>query len=393
MDRLVERGHPQPSPSGSCGVRGAEISHSHELTQNLREKPAAAPPAEVVARFLSGKKGPNQELPFLRAVRGMCEASKSRGLRTLPFSKEAVGEEILEIMEVPFFAISEAFVEATETVKKLIQFQPPLGPDLRSSIVAWALLLVVSGSPGQTSPSAWYIQCRLITLSRRGRVASCRFRGARGQVFPGVLRSSCAKSDLPRHPATWLQSSCPATRSRAASLSSCLLHFAGRQPSFKIQDSAAPGTLLVQLAVSLVDLNTQGTETLCQLHRLLLYQRGLVNTVERSAGFPSENTAMPRREGSTRRPKGPRWDSNPGQPWKERYLHLLHVGKVFWGRLTQTQKEALSVAAWGNVSHLAQDWMREGSLVLLYSRLGRAHKLLEEEEEEEDLRMSLSALL
>uniref|UniRef100_A0ACB8FUL2 Uncharacterized protein n=1 Tax=Sphaerodactylus townsendi TaxID=933632 RepID=A0ACB8FUL2_9SAUR len=271
---------------------------------------AVAPPALVVAGYLSGKKGPNQELAFLQAVRGVCEACKGRGLRTLPFSKQAIGEEILvsetegsgkgreedpEIMEEDFFDLSETFVEAMATVKKLSQFQPPLGTALRSSILAWAVRLIASGSPGPN------------------------------------------------------------------------------QPHHLIQDSAALGNLLVQLAVSLVDPNTgiraQVRETLGQLHRLLQCQRGL-----------------------RKKTRGPRWEENPGQPWKEGYLHLRHVGEVFLGHLTQKQKEAFAQAAWGNVSHLAQDWVREGSLVLLYSVLGQAHHLLEEEEED-DFQMSLSALL
>uniref|UniRef100_A0ACB8FX45 Uncharacterized protein n=1 Tax=Sphaerodactylus townsendi TaxID=933632 RepID=A0ACB8FX45_9SAUR len=211
---------------------------------------------------------PNRELAFLRAVRGVCEACKSRGLRTLPFSKEAVGEEILELQE-----------QAEKGLQQMLE-----------------------------------------QLLREDQSA--------GHVV-GLL---------------------------------------------EIQNSTALQNLMVQLAVSLVDPNTgiqaQARETLGRLQRRLLFQWGLRKKINR-----------------------PCWEANPGQPWKEGYLHLLQVGEVFWGRLTQTQKEAFLGAAWGNVSQLAQDWVREGSLILLYSLLGRAHKLLEEEEEEEDLRMSLSALL
>uniref|UniRef100_A0ACB8FTB3 Uncharacterized protein n=1 Tax=Sphaerodactylus townsendi TaxID=933632 RepID=A0ACB8FTB3_9SAUR len=129
-------------------------------TESGREDAAAVPPTLVVAAYLGGKKGPNQELAFLRAVRRVCEACKGKGLRTLPFSKQAVGEEILDIMEEAFFNLTEPFVEAMATVQKLSQFQPPLGPDLRSSIVAWAVRLIVSGSPGPHQPHQLELQDR-----------------------------------------------------------------------------------------------------------------------------------------------------------------------------------------------------------------------------------------
>uniref|UniRef100_A0ACB8EU99 Uncharacterized protein n=1 Tax=Sphaerodactylus townsendi TaxID=933632 RepID=A0ACB8EU99_9SAUR len=331
-------------------------------TESGRQDAAAVPPTLVVAAYLAGKKGPDQELAFLRAVGGVCEACKGRGLRTLPFSKQAVGEEILDIMEEAFFDLTEPFLEAMATVQKLSQFQPPLGPDLRSSIVAWAVRLIVSGSPGPHQPHQLELQDRAE-------------KGLRG-MLEQLLREDPSAGHvvgLLEHLAYWLQTSCPTARSRAASLSSCLLQFASRLPSFQIRDSAALGNLLVQLAVSLVDPDTgireQARGTLGQLHRLLQCRRGL-----------------------RKKTRDPRWEANPGQPWKEGFWHLRHVGEVFLGHLTQQQREAFAQAAWLNVSHLAQDWVREGSLVLLYSVLGRAGQLLEEEEED-DLRMSLSALL
>ncbi|XP_048357712.1 uncharacterized protein LOC125435561 [Sphaerodactylus townsendi] len=320
-------------------------------TESGREDAAAVPPTLVVAAYLGGKKGPNQELAFLRAVRRVCEACKGKGLRTLPFSKQAVGEEILDIMEEAFFNLTEPFVEAMATVQKLSQFQPPLGPDLRSSIVAWAVRLIVSGSPGPHQPHQLELQDRAEKGLREMLEQLLREDPSAGHVV-GLLE----------HLAYWLQTSCPTARSRAASLSSCLLQFAGRLPSFPIRDSAALGNLLD------TGIREQARGTLGQLHRLLQCRRGL-----------------------RKKTRGPRWEVDPGQPWKEGFLHLRHVGEVFLGHLTPQQKEAFAQAAWGNLSHLAQDWVREGSLVLLYSVLGRADQLLEEKEED-DLRMSLSAL-
>uniref|UniRef100_A0ACB8EUA9 Uncharacterized protein n=1 Tax=Sphaerodactylus townsendi TaxID=933632 RepID=A0ACB8EUA9_9SAUR len=286
--------------------------------------------------------GPNQELAFLRAMRGPVPG--------LHWEAPDLTDSIVKAWAVRLTYGGGSPHEAQTN-------QPParLGAACSRRGTGWCFQ--EDGGFGPPTPAPPSFQ----ELQERAE------KGLR-EMLGQLLRRTTSTGHVvgpPGHLAYWLQTSCPATRSRAASLSSCLLHFAGRLPSFKVQDSAALGNLLVQLAVSLVDPDTgiraQARGTLGQLHRLLQCRRGL-----------------------RKKTRAPRWEANPGQPWKEGYLHLRLVG--------EKQKEAFAQAAWGNVSHLAQDWVREGSLVLLYSVLGQARQLLEEEEED-DLRMSLSALL
>ncbi|KAL8181176.1 UNVERIFIED_CONTAM: hypothetical protein K2H54_049092 [Gekko kuhli] len=128
-----------------------------------------------------------------------------------------------------------------------------------------------------------------------------------------------------------------------------------------IVEEPAFGGLVAKLAVSLADpdagVREKAREVIGQLLQLLLCQQGL--------------------KGEKRRRSTIKWEEDPERPWRESYLHLTSVAEH------AALEDALS---------LARPWVREGGLVLLYTHLGQAHGLLEEEEVE-DLRHSLSALL
>ncbi|KAL8211784.1 UNVERIFIED_CONTAM: hypothetical protein K2H54_016462 [Gekko kuhli] len=78
---------------------------------------------------------------------GVCGAHGRGGRATLPFPKEAVALKVKEIMMDSFFSIEPKFLLAMRAVGELSKFQPPISWDLRASMVAWALGLVLGGSP------------------------------------------------------------------------------------------------------------------------------------------------------------------------------------------------------------------------------------------------------
>ncbi|KAL8175873.1 UNVERIFIED_CONTAM: hypothetical protein K2H54_011447 [Gekko kuhli] len=307
--------------------------------KSLGRQEAAAPaparqphkrdPADFVEGYLSGiHKVRKQRTNFLRAVSGVCKARKAKGLTTLPFDKEAVGEEIKAIMEEDFFCAGPLSLQAMDTFGDISRFQPPLSKGLCAAVAGWALQLVVNGTPGGDSP-------------------------------PGQGACEAAEEGLRKMLQELLREDPSAS------------HLVGL---LEMPDDAALGHLLVQLAVSLADpeagIRAQARETLGQLYRMLLCHQGL-------------------RKKNTREP---RWRRDPAQPWKEGYLHLIQVGEMFREHLTTEQTQAFLEAAWDHVLRLGQEWVREGGLFLLYSLLGRAQELLEEEEED-DVKQNLSALL
>ncbi|KAL8175655.1 UNVERIFIED_CONTAM: hypothetical protein K2H54_002425 [Gekko kuhli] len=85
--------------------------------------------------------------PFPNALCGVCGAHGRGGRATLPFPKEAVALKVKEIMMDSFFSIKSKFLLAMRAVGELSKFQPPISRGLRASMVAWALGLVLSGSP------------------------------------------------------------------------------------------------------------------------------------------------------------------------------------------------------------------------------------------------------
>ncbi|KAL8175784.1 UNVERIFIED_CONTAM: hypothetical protein K2H54_007832 [Gekko kuhli] len=288
--------------------------------ESLGRQEAAAPaparqphkrdPADFVERYLSGiHKVRKQRINFLRAVSGVCKARKAKGLTTLPFDKEAVGEEIKAIMEEDFFCAGPLSLQAMNTLGDISRFQPPLSKGLRTTIAGWALQLVVNGTPGGDSP-------------------------------PGQGACEAAEEGLRKMLQELLREDPSAS------------HLVGL---LEMPDDAALGHLLVQLAVSLADpeagIRAQARETLGQLYRMLLCHQGRERTERGTCGF-----------------------------------------QMFREHLTPEQTQAFLEAAWDHVLCLGQEWVREGGLFLLYSLLGRAQELLEEEEED-DVKQNLSALL
>ncbi|XP_077187502.1 uncharacterized protein LOC143834708 [Paroedura picta] len=87
------------------------------------------------------------------------------------------------------------------------------------------------------------------------------------------------------------------------------------------------------------------------------------------------------------------WEEDPERPWRESYAHLITAAEVFGGHLSARQRLSLQEAALEDALSLDGRWVREGGLLVLLSLLGQARALLEEEEEIEDLRSNLSALL
>ncbi|KAL8181125.1 UNVERIFIED_CONTAM: hypothetical protein K2H54_048105 [Gekko kuhli] len=72
------------------------------------------------AHSLSGHfRGWRHHTDFLRSVCGVCRAQERGGKTTLPFSKEAVAEQIKEIMLDSFFEVEPKFILATRAVEEL----------------------------------------------------------------------------------------------------------------------------------------------------------------------------------------------------------------------------------------------------------------------------------
>ncbi|KAL8197608.1 UNVERIFIED_CONTAM: hypothetical protein K2H54_034184 [Gekko kuhli] len=96
---------------------------------------------------MKGRLGRRHHLHFLNALCSICGAHGRGGRATLPFPKEAVALKVKEIMTDSFFSIEPRFLLAMRAVGELSKFKPPISRDLRTSMVAWALGLVLGGSP------------------------------------------------------------------------------------------------------------------------------------------------------------------------------------------------------------------------------------------------------
>ncbi|KAL8170017.1 UNVERIFIED_CONTAM: hypothetical protein K2H54_061640 [Gekko kuhli] len=72
----------------------------------------------------------------------------------------------LEIMRDSFFSIEAKFLLAMRAVSELSKFQPLISRDLRTSMVAWALGLVLGGSPAGHEDAGDQARGRPITSSR-----------------------------------------------------------------------------------------------------------------------------------------------------------------------------------------------------------------------------------
>ncbi|KAL8163227.1 UNVERIFIED_CONTAM: hypothetical protein K2H54_015062 [Gekko kuhli] len=96
---------------------------------------------------MKGRLGRRYHLHFLNALCRVCGAHGRGGRATLLFPKEAVALKVKEIMMDSLFSIEPKFLLAMRAVGELSKFQPPISRDLRASMVAWALGLVLGGSP------------------------------------------------------------------------------------------------------------------------------------------------------------------------------------------------------------------------------------------------------
>ncbi|KAL8181188.1 UNVERIFIED_CONTAM: hypothetical protein K2H54_049297 [Gekko kuhli] len=289
------------------------------------------PPSSPCSSPCSSRRGRRHHSQFLMAVLRACREQGRGRSRALPFPKEAVMRQLKEIMLDSFFELEPKFIIAMRAVEELSKFQPPLQPELKTSIVAWALGLVLSGSPGPEDPAQQALQ-------QQGEV------GLQRMLLALLMEDPSAGH--------WL----------------ALLETIVEDPAF--------GGLVAKLAVSLADpdagVREKAREVIGQLLQLLLCQQGL--------------------KGEKKRRSTIKWEEDPERPWRESYLHLTSVAEVFRGHLSPGQGLSLQHIALEDALNLARPWVREGGLVLLYTHLGQAHGLLEEEEVE-DLRHSLSALL
>ncbi|KAL8165870.1 UNVERIFIED_CONTAM: hypothetical protein K2H54_055895 [Gekko kuhli] len=182
--------------------------------------------------------------------------------RTLPFPKEAVMQQLKEIMLDSFFAIEPKFILAMRAVEEL-------SPELKTSIVTWALGLVLGGSAGHEDPAQQEISY-------------------------------------------WLRVQWPSPRDRASTFLTHLLKDATRLPAFNtIGEDPAFGGLVAKLAVSLADpdagVREKGREVIGQFLQILLCQQGL--------------------KGEKKRRSTIRWEEDPQRPWRESYLHLTSVAE------------------------------------------------------------------
>ncbi|KAL8221951.1 UNVERIFIED_CONTAM: hypothetical protein K2H54_074691 [Gekko kuhli] len=94
--------------------------------------------------------GRRHHLHFLNALWGVCGAHRKRGRATLPFPKEVVALKVKEIMMDNFFSIEPKFLLAMRAVGELSKFQPSISRDLQTSMVPWALGLVLVGAQQAT---------------------------------------------------------------------------------------------------------------------------------------------------------------------------------------------------------------------------------------------------
>ncbi|KAL8181175.1 UNVERIFIED_CONTAM: hypothetical protein K2H54_049067 [Gekko kuhli] len=304
----------------------------------------------------SSRRGRRHHSQFLMAVLRACREQGRGRSRALPFPKEAVMRQLKEIMLDSFFELEPKFIIAMRAVEELSKFQPPLQPELKTSIVAWALGLVLSGSPGPEDPAQ---QVHGTPIASSGRLRPS-FR--EGCIPWGQETVSLFGSWI------WGALHQALQQQGEVGLQRMLLALVMEDPSAghwlalldTIVEEPAFGGLVAKLAVSLADpeaeVREKAREVIGQLLQLLC-QQGL--------------------KGEKRRRSTIKWEEDPEHPWRESYLHLTSVAEH------AALEDALS---------LARPWVREGGLVLLYTHLGQAHGLLEEEEVE-DLRHNLSALL
>ncbi|XP_077192370.1 maestro heat-like repeat-containing protein family member 7 [Paroedura picta] len=261
-------------------------------------------------------------------------------------------------MHKSFLALEARMVGCMEAVAELSKFHPPLRTDLRQSIVAWALGMVLGGPPIQADPAGQALQQKAEEALRR--------------MLQGLIREDPSAGHLDTlldQLLYWLRVSWPAPRARAAALLRDVLLDACKMPGLNIFSQDTFGHVVAKLSVSLADpeaeVREKAREVFGQLMQLQQKKRGR-----------SQFT----------------WEEDPERPWRESYAHLITAAEVFGGYLSARQRLSLQEAALEDALSLDGRWVREGGLLVLLSLLGQARALLEEEEIE-DLRSNLSALL
>ncbi|XP_077168497.1 uncharacterized protein LOC143824763 [Paroedura picta] len=315
---------------------------------------------DVILAFLAAKeKGPQQELCFLRAVRRVCHIREWERKTTLPFPKEEVAAKIRDIMLKSFMGLEPRFILSMEAVADLSKFHPPLEPNVQRSIVAWALGMVLGGPPIGSDPAGQALQQEGEEALRRLLRGLIREDPSSGHLF------TLLDQLLYWHRVRW-----PAPRARACALITDLLA-ATKMPGWNITERDQYGHLVAKLSVSLADpeaeVREKAREVIGQLLRLQQKEQG-------------------------RSKKTISWEEDPERPWMESYAHLIAAAEVFGGHLSERQRLSFQEAALEDALSLDGRWVREGGLLVLLSLLGQARALLEEEEIE-DLRSNLSALL
>ncbi|KAL8175137.1 UNVERIFIED_CONTAM: hypothetical protein K2H54_014278 [Gekko kuhli] len=352
--------------------------------------------------------GQNHAKQFLKSVVHICRAQRWRPILNLACTKGQVAGNVKDIMASSGLGPTPTLVLALKAISSPGHFQPPLEEDLIFSIVGWAARLVFPSSPGredvagqnhakQFLKSVVHI-CRaqrwrpILNLAcTKGQVAgnvkdimassglgptptlvlALKAISSPGHFQPPleedlifsivgwavrlVFPSSPGREDVAgQHLAYWMQREEAEVRMRAASLSCSLLRFNVPEPLF--------GSAVAQLAVSLMDpvpeIRQRAREAASHLYVLLLRQQGLSG---KDAPFV--------------------WHLQEGQPLRAGCFNAIRIGKVFGGCLTPAQEESFLRAAWEQVMCLSQEWTRVGGLFLLFSLLGQAYSLLEEEEE------------
>ncbi|KAL8182961.1 UNVERIFIED_CONTAM: hypothetical protein K2H54_009712 [Gekko kuhli] len=274
--------------------------------------------------------------------------AQRRRSRTLPFPKEAVMRQLKEIMMDSFFGVDPKFILAMRAVEELSEFQPPLSRELQTSIVAWALGLVLGGSPGHEDPAQQALQ-------QQGEVGLQRMLLALLTEDPSAGHWLTLLDQISYR----LRVQWPAPRARASALLAHLLKDATRLPAFNTLESLALGHSPLSTKRSPLDLGPSG--------RILPLAAWLAKL--------AVSLADP--------------DADVREKAREVIGQLLKI--LLCQQHDPGQGLSLQQAALEDVLSLARPWVREGGLVLLYTHLGQAHGLLEEEVE--DLRHSLSALL
>ncbi|XP_048361810.1 uncharacterized protein LOC125437840 [Sphaerodactylus townsendi] len=256
-------------------------------------------------------------------------------------------------MVASLLEVGPTLLSAMAAVERLSKFQPKFSAPLRRSLETWGLRLVlgrpsVPGEEGAQAPGS---------AAEKGLLA----------MLAGLLRedpSAGHLASLLEQLVYWAQVDWEAPRHRSIKVILDLLGAMRELPSINILEGDGLGSLVVQLAVSLADpegsIREKAREVMSQLLTMLLRRRGL-------------------------RGKRPRlvWAQDAQRPWRASCFDLVSIYELFWNHLSIGQQSSFREAA---LQHalllLGRRWAREAGLILLYSSIGQARPLLEEQDED-----------